>query len=133
MNEGFGYETYSANLRFRDPAEASVQVQVLPPRQQLVYGIKLRAVAHILVHIQDIGENTEEKHSSCLAFASNADTQLFIVCILPVSSYWRLPWCHICVSGQHFKGCGFTCTIYTKKPKALQNTMKLIPTLLFGH
>lgn len=28
--------------------------------QQLVYGVKLRAVAHVLVDIQDIGQNTED-------------------------------------------------------------------------
>lgn len=55
---------HSANLRFRDPTEPGVQVQVLPPRQQFVDGIKLRTVAHVLVHIQYVGKNTEEKRSS---------------------------------------------------------------------
>lgn len=57
-------ESHSANLRFRDPSEAGVQVQVLPPRQQFIYGIKLRTVAHVLVHIHYVGKNTEEKPSS---------------------------------------------------------------------
>lgn len=69
-------ESHSANLRFRDPSEAGVQVQVLPPRQQFIYGIKLRTVAHVLVHIQYVGENTEEKPSSWLALTSNGSSQL---------------------------------------------------------
>lgn len=56
-----GWESHSANLRFRDPTEAGVQVQVLPPRQQFIYGIKLRTVAHVLVHIQYVGKNAEDK------------------------------------------------------------------------
>lgn len=43
--------THSGDLGLGDPAEASVQVQVLPPGQQLIYGIKLRAVTHVLMHI----------------------------------------------------------------------------------
>jgi len=61
MNEGSDCESHSANLRFRDPAKPRVQVQVLPPRQQFIYGIKLRTVAHVLVHIQYVGKNAEEK------------------------------------------------------------------------
>lgn len=53
-----------------------------------------------------------------------------MVCTLPVSSYWRLPWRHIGVSGQHFKCCGFTCAVYTKKPKTLHRTFKLNSTSL---
>lgn len=63
-----GKETHSVDLRLRDPTEASVQVQVFPPRQQLIYGIKLRAVTHVLMHIQDTTENTGEKHNSCLVY-----------------------------------------------------------------
>ena len=31
---------------------------MLPARQQLVDGVELRAVAHVLVHVQDVGQYT---------------------------------------------------------------------------
>lgn len=48
------------DLRLWDASQAGVEVQMLSSRQQLVYGVELRAVAHVLVDIQDVGQNSEE-------------------------------------------------------------------------
>lgn len=47
------------DLRLWDASQAGVEVQMLSSRQQLVYGVELRAVAHVLVDIQDVGQNSE--------------------------------------------------------------------------
>lgn len=48
------------DLRLWDASQPGVEVQMLSSRQQLVYGVKLRAVAHVLVDVQDVGQNTED-------------------------------------------------------------------------
>lgn len=45
-------ETHSGDLRLGHPSETSVQVQVLSAGQELIDGVELRAVAHVLVHVQ---------------------------------------------------------------------------------
>lgn len=41
--------------------------------QQLIYGIKLWAVSHVLVDIQDIGQNTEDAGKTLGLNNKNAD------------------------------------------------------------
>lgn len=56
--------THATDLTLRDTAETSVKVQVLSARQQLVNGIKLGTVTHVLMDIQDVGENTKQTEQS---------------------------------------------------------------------
>lgn len=44
--------TYSGDLGLGHPSETSVEVEVLSAGQELVDGVELRAVAHVLVHVQ---------------------------------------------------------------------------------
>lgn len=45
-------ETHSRDLGLGHPSETSVEVQVLSAGQELIDGVELRAVAHVLVHVQ---------------------------------------------------------------------------------
>lgn len=56
-----GSSTYPGDLRLRNPPETGVQVQVLHSGQELVDGVELRAVAHVLVNVQDLSEDAAEK------------------------------------------------------------------------
>lgn len=49
--------SHPANLSLWDSSEAGIEVQMFSTCQQFIYGIKLWAVSHILVDIQDIGQN----------------------------------------------------------------------------
>lgn len=48
---------HPANLRFWNPPEAGIEVQMFFARQQLINGVKLWAVAHVLMNIQDLSQN----------------------------------------------------------------------------
>lgn len=54
---------HPADLGLWNTTKAGVEVQMLSAGQQLVYGIELRAVPHVLVDVQDVGQNTERRHS----------------------------------------------------------------------
>lgn len=47
-------ETHSGDLGLGHPSETSVEVQVLSASQELIDCVELRAVAHVLVHVQDL-------------------------------------------------------------------------------
>lgn len=51
--------SHPADLSFWDSPQASVEVQVFSACQQLIDGVKLWAVAHVLVDVQNGGQNTE--------------------------------------------------------------------------
>lgn len=53
-----GYRPYLGGLLLRDPAQAAVELQVLPPCQQVRDGIKLGTVTHVLVDRLEVGEHT---------------------------------------------------------------------------
>lgn len=38
---------------------------MLPARQELIEGIKLRAVAHVLVHVQDLCQDAADTKAQC--------------------------------------------------------------------
>lgn len=44
--------THSGDLGLGHPSETSVEVQVLSASQELIDSVELRAVAHVLVHVQ---------------------------------------------------------------------------------
>lgn len=48
---------HPADLRLWNPAEASVEVQMFSAGQQLIDGIKLWAVTHVLMDVQDVRQN----------------------------------------------------------------------------
>ncbi len=43
------------------------------PCQQLIYGIKLRAVSHVLVDVQDVGQNAEDLRKTLWVNVKNGD------------------------------------------------------------
>ena len=51
--------SHPADLSFRNSPKASIEVQVFSACQQLIDGVKLWAVAHVLVDIQYVSQNTE--------------------------------------------------------------------------
>lgn len=68
---------HPANLRLWNPPEAGVEVQVFSARQQLIDGVKLWAVAHVLMDIQDLSQNaariTQWKHEKNWSYLQIAD------------------------------------------------------------
>lgn len=52
--------SHPADLKLRYSTEAGVEVQMFSACQQLIYGIKLWAVSHVLVDVQDVGQNAED-------------------------------------------------------------------------
>lgn len=61
--------THSGDLGLRYPPETSVEIQMLPAGKELVDGIKLRAVAHVLVHVQDLGHNATKQDKRHLSLS----------------------------------------------------------------
>lgn len=53
-NRAFWFPQYLANFFFWDSPQEGKELHVLSPSQQLGYGIKLRAVAHVLMYFMDI-------------------------------------------------------------------------------
>lgn len=53
-----GDRPYPGGLLLRDPTQAAVELQVLPPRQQVCDGVKLGTVTHVLVDRLEVGEHT---------------------------------------------------------------------------
>lgn len=53
-----GYRPYPGGLLLWDPAQAAVELQVLPPCQQVCDGVKLGTVTHVLVDRLEVGEHT---------------------------------------------------------------------------
>lgn len=50
--------SHPADLSFWNSPKASIEMQVFSTSQQLINGIKLWAVSHVLVHVQYVGQNT---------------------------------------------------------------------------
>lgn len=46
---------HPADLRLWDSTEAGVEVKMFSACQQLIYGVKLWTVPHVLVNVQDVG------------------------------------------------------------------------------
>lgn len=61
----FNYCTgHLADLSFWDSTQAGVEVKVFSACQKLIYGIKLWAVSHVLVDVQDVGQNAARRTKS---------------------------------------------------------------------
>lgn len=54
---GPGHGPYPGGLLLRDTAQAAVELQMLPPRQQIRDGVELGAVTHVLVDALQVGEH----------------------------------------------------------------------------
>lgn len=52
--------SHPADLKLRYSTEAGVEVQMFSTCQKLIYGIKLWTVSHVLVDVQDVGQNAED-------------------------------------------------------------------------
>lgn len=52
-----GCGLYPGGLLLRHPTQTAVELQMLPSRQQLRDGIKLRAVPHVLMDSLQVGEH----------------------------------------------------------------------------
>lgn len=59
--------SHPADLSFWNSAKASIEMQVFSARQQLIDGIKLWAVAHVLVDVQYVGQNTDNVEEKLLS------------------------------------------------------------------
>ncbi|TNN64374.1 hypothetical protein EYF80_025415 [Liparis tanakae] len=81
-----------STFSFHGTSEDGVELEVLSAGQQVVDGVKLRAVAHVLMHLIDLRLDTEVSLSA-------GDHR---------------------VSGQHFKDAGFPCPIHPQQTEALQ-------------
>lgn len=51
---------HPADLSLWNSTEAGIEVQMFSTCQQLIYGIKLWAVSHVLVDVQYVGQNAED-------------------------------------------------------------------------
>lgn len=51
--------SHPTDLSFWYPAEASIKMKVFPSCEKFIDGVKLWAVSHVLVDIQDVGQNAD--------------------------------------------------------------------------
>lgn len=56
---------YLADFFLWNTSEERKELQVLSPCQQLINGIKLRAVAHVLMDFLDVGQDTVKEELLC--------------------------------------------------------------------
>lgn len=79
-------ETHSGDLGLGHPSETSVEVQVLPASQELIDGVELRAVAHVLVHVQYLCLNAGKANKNAVNEGINMNKES-LPCLIQIKQY----------------------------------------------